>query len=517
MITDVVKIGLIVFDDSCPLPLIDTLRLEIRIEAPANQAPYIVTDGAETPQYNRMVTEAGGGFITFPIEGIDSDNQEMTMQIIPRHNFDPSLAGISFSDLVSNPGSINTQVSWNFDCTDETLEFSEGTDVSVSESAVRKLYDFYVIIEDIDDCDFSRADTVELNLTIEFPGEAIPNVFLPDENNTQNYFIYEYDLSQTIKFDVSAVDGVGDTDLLNLFAVGDGFDLSEYGASFPEIIAGDGRSPGISSTFTWPLWCEKLQVTGIDTFRTFFITYDIDVCNLQNTDTLTIDFIISSGENENPQLSIENIAGEEPVINNSVSTDFSKSIRFNLIGTDPNSDSLYLRLLYVNGTKPLNDFEFETVRGLGSINALFELDLGCDKLGDGFSEANYEFLFLLEDRNCASLGTDTLKFNLMVSDISIVDDGFLPANIFTPNGDGINDFFGMSSYDELRNERNILPLDNCLGQFQSVSIINRYGKEVYNNTDRDFKWTAEGTPAGVYYFLINYTDKTYKGTVTVMF
>lgn len=165
----------------------------------------------------------------------------------------------------------------------------------------------------------------------------------------------------------------------------------------------------------------------------------------------------------------------------------------------------------------LDDFEFENARGLGSISSIFSMDLGCEKLGDGFSQAHYEFAFLLEDGNCVNSGTDTLLFNLTVSDIPIEENEFLPANIFTPNGDGVNDFFGMSSYDELRNDRNILPLDNCIGQFESVSIINRNGKEIFFSSDRNFKWFAEGFPGGVYYYLLSYTNKVYKGTVTAMF
>ena len=145
------------------------------------------------------------------------------------------------------------------------------------------------------------------------------------------------------------------------------------------------------------------------------------------------------------------------------------------------------------------------------------MDLGCEMLGESYSEANYQFAFLLEDKNCSSLGADTLLFNLIVMDTPVDDSDFLPANVFTPNGDGINDFFGMSSYDELRQDRFILPLDNCLGQFEHVSIINRYGKEVFYSDDRNFKWFAEGMPAGVYYYVITYSNKVYKGNVSVLF
>jgi len=57
-------------------------------------------------------------------------------------------------------------------------------------------------------------------------------------------------------------------------------------------------------------------------------------------------------------------------------------------------------------------------------------------------------------------------------------------NIFTPNGDGSNDFF------EIRN----LPASSTL------SITNRWGKEVYSSSDYQNDWSAENISDGIYYY-----------------
>lgn len=71
-------------------------------------------------------------------------------------------------------------------------------------------------------------------------------------------------------------------------------------------------------------------------------------------------------------------------------------------------------------------------------------------------------------------------------------------NIFTPNGDGENDFF------ELQGQR-----DPCFDVMQ-VEIINRWGKKVFESEDSNFKWDGKSKNGldcseGVYYVIIDGT------------
>lgn len=64
-------------------------------------------------------------------------------------------------------------------------------------------------------------------------------------------------------------------------------------------------------------------------------------------------------------------------------------------------------------------------------------------------------------------------------------------NVFTPNGDEINEYFEITSN---------VPVN--------LMIYNRWGKEVYKNPDYQNEWSADGFSTGVYYYEAKLPDKT---------
>jgi hypothetical protein len=113
-----------------------------------------------------------------------------------------------------------------------------------------------------------------------------------------------------------------------------------------------------------------------------------------------------------------------------------------------------------------------------------------------------------------------------LKDVVSDDTDFLPPNVFTPNGDGCNDYFALedievcpfnSNQDSDPDELVSLPPDNCRRKFEAVRIYNRWGKEVFMSNARNFRWYASDIAAGVYYYVVQYSDKEYKGTVSVRF
>ncbi len=89
---------------------------------------------------------------------------------------------------------------------------------------------------------------------------------------------------------------------------------------------------------------------------------------------------------------------------------------------------------------------------------------------------------------------------------------FIP-NVFTPNGDGNNDFFEVFGNKE------------AWKQFE-VQIYNRWGEKVYESGDMNFKWDGvykgviQGPAVFVYKvnitFIDNFTPTLYKGSVTII-
>jgi gliding motility-associated-like protein len=82
---------------------------------------------------------------------------------------------------------------------------------------------------------------------------------------------------------------------------------------------------------------------------------------------------------------------------------------------------------------------------------------------------------------------------------------FVIPNVFTPNGDGINDFF------EIEN----LPVS------AEISVYNRWGIEMFSSENKKRFWNGfdeKGSKAndGVYYYVVNDNGTIYKGTIQLI-
>ncbi|WP_410221085.1 gliding motility-associated C-terminal domain-containing protein [Pedobacter sp.] len=99
--------------------------------------------------------------------------------------------------------------------------------------------------------------------------------------------------------------------------------------------------------------------------------------------------------------------------------------------------------------------------------------------------------------------------NVAVSKITMIaGEELLIPNLFTPNGDGINDTFeirGLSNYAE-----------------NELVIINRWNNEVYSKKNYDNSWEGTGLNEGTYYYLLKVRKnsgsewKVFKGYITLI-
>ena len=76
-------------------------------------------------------------------------------------------------------------------------------------------------------------------------------------------------------------------------------------------------------------------------------------------------------------------------------------------------------------------------------------------------------------------------------------------NVFTPNGDGINDYLYIDK------------VDSVSYMDWEVIIYNRWGRKVYEtsryiNGDPNHSWNGEGAPEGVYYYVVRNFKKNLK-------
>ncbi len=102
------------------------------------------------------------------------------------------------------------------------------------------------------------------------------------------------------------------------------------------------------------------------------------------------------------------------------------------------------------------------------------------------------------------------EYNIIVSDsINITYDGdcLKIPNIFTPNGDGVNDYF---------------VIQNTISWNINLQVYNRWGNIVYQNNNYQNNWDGKDVAYGVYYYIIvaknnlSGFEKQYHGSVTIL-
>ncbi|MEI7596026.1 MAG: gliding motility-associated C-terminal domain-containing protein [Bacteroidota bacterium] len=112
------------------------------------------------------------------------------------------------------------------------------------------------------------------------------------------------------------------------------------------------------------------------------------------------------------------------------------------------------------------------------------------------SEVHTVYLYVTEN-GCPS-DTTEVSVNIRLCDVTI-------PNVFTPNGDGINDYFYVTNLEYFQNT-------NCI-------VFNRWGKKVYENSNYQNNWDGGDVTDGVYYYILEFANgrlKTMSGSVTVI-
>jgi gliding motility-associated-like protein len=180
-----------------------------------------------------------------------------------------------------------------------------------------------------------------------------------------------------------------------------------------------------------------------------------------------------------------------------------QTVTFDVTATSPAGKYVSLRGVGRGFDLAAMGMQFGEGSGMGTVTKSFSWTPPCNLKGQA---EGYTVDFIAEAGTCSPDRFDTLTVLLQVESLEQLIASFLPPNVFTPDGDGYNDFF------EIPN----LPADNCQYVFRQVEIYNRWGKVVFESKDREFRWSGQGFPYGVYYYLIHYSASTYKGTVSLL-
>ena len=488
------QIGIVAYDDACSLPLSDTLKVTVNIEPPDNTDAYFTTpDVAET------LIE--GDIRAWPIVGIDDDLDSLVLEVVT-DGFDFAEAGMSVQLIEQADGLYRAEFRWDTRC-------------DVYNFTTRKTFEVKVLIEDVDECAYDDPDMMVFNLEIVLPGNADP-VISTDLTPEEVEDGISRKIFESLSFNVMGDDA--DNNQLQLKVQGNFFNLGTYNMTFP----GANGPSHVTSPFNWDLLCDRVKVAEKDTFELMFIVVDhANKCRLYKADTLTVEVRARPPDNVGPLLTVASTNPDLPFINNEQTLYVGGQVSLGLASTDPNvspSDHLAIEMISAEGNVEPSGYIFEPVEGEKSIQTTFTWNTECSIFENGVYENHYRFAFRTYDDRCQNIKADTVAVEFTVRDFESETMAFLPPNFISPDNDPDqrNEFFAMVHLDKQTGElENILPLDNCIRHFVGITIFNRWGKLVFESTDRHFKWYPDEGASGIYFYTLTYSDKEYKGSVTV--
>ena len=500
------QIGIVAYDDACALPLTDTLKVAVTVQVPVNAAPHFITPNQITATINE------GDSATWTFEARDADMDSLYVMLVT-DGFVLKDAGMTFKILNSEQGYLRGQLHWDAYC--DIYDFTKRTNFQVR-----------FMVNDRDACDTNDPVGTVYNLSVILPGLAEPVVDTDLTTNPQEVLVSGLVRrpGESLSFNVTGTQA--DNDLILLNYITPGFRASDYNIMFAPV-SGNGH---VVSHFQWDIACDGVDLKRKDLFEFHFVVADNGgKCHLLRTDTVIVFVKLLPSQNSKPGVTLQTQA-EVPLADNQMTIELGQPVVVDVLGYDPDllKDNLTLALTDAKGNVQPHGFSFTNLAGNGTVASRFSWQPDCSIFESGVYENKYTFKFGLLDDHCFNIKGDTTIFTLIVKDIDDSEKPFLPTNVITPNGDNCNDYFAVEGIDPQSSSADTgcggtpnpdaliaLPRDNCRGRFQFIRIYNRWGKEVFESTDRKFRWYALNESAGVYYYLIKFGEAEYKGVVSV--
>jgi gliding motility-associated-like protein len=482
----------------CKNEKIDTCTVRITLIPPKkrNSAPLLsipgMTFNTALNQYEDTVFV--GDLIEFDVLGED---EELDKLEIKGRGLDFNFADydMKFRDTIGN-APLRAPFSW------QTLCKHLGANVTPGAQK-----DFYLIFtaREFKTCQKEFLDSIKVKLTLKYSAKT-PNKpelsTLLTFDASENVYLIEAKANDLINFDVLGKDV--DNSNLKMTAAGLGFSMSELGMIFAQPIFG---KPLLKEKFSWQTACSHLGENFSDKiYYVDFFLEDLNVCNVLLSDTIRVKIKLAADpKNTPPFLTAEGISFDDTEKIYKATINVNQKITFDILADDAEKNNLTLTGQGVGFDMAGAGMMFENKTGTPVLRSPFEWTPECGLLG-GAKEKEFELKFIASDVTpCGQRASSPTTVKILVKDFDETPN-FLPPNVFTPNSDGKNDAFRMPD----------LPINTCANLFENIKIYNRWDKLVFESADRDFAWQASGFPPGVYYYLLKFSGKEFKGTVTLI-
>ncbi|MEL6536754.1 MAG: gliding motility-associated C-terminal domain-containing protein [Bacteroidota bacterium] len=465
-------------DDACAVPLSDTIRMVFLVEPFPNNPPDILTTAA-----NDTISQFFGGRIDFDVLGSDPDGDTVDVSLLPPARDADSLGWVYTP--VKDEAQVTLPCSWELPC-------------PLLTEVGQEYFPLQFLVRDVNKCLEVKTDTVEQIVRVVPPPDAPPTITTSVGADTLRAVF-----GSAVRFDVLGEDLDGDSVQVSL--VPSAFDADALGMQY---------SPAtdllqVTTPFFWDLDCDVQRLADQNLYPLTFAVEQINVCKETLVDTVTQWVMIDSIPNDAPVVGAEFVNTAVTEEDSHYVISFGEPLRLQVRGSDQNNDLVRLRFLDEDDADLLG-YLFNwtgTQEALGSVEGELTWTPLCSFINVNQTELGPLTLrFEVEEDVCLFPKRDTVTITLVARDNELPGPDFQPVTIFTPNGDDINETFSIPD----------LPLDNCFGQFNNVSVFNRWGKKVFESNQRSFEWDGAGEPDGVYYWTIQYSyDILFKGWVTL--
>lgn len=463
-------LDLIAADDACPLPQLDTLRLTLQVQPPPNNKPIpsftdltVIQQEDNDPIYRQVITAT------------DDDNEEMEFTLLVEGIEDPMKYGFDLNLITTLPGQIEGELTWDTDCI--LYDFSE-----------IQQFDVKLLVNDMNFCKVP-GDTININALVVLPPNTDPQITI------QGSLPSTIEVGNELDFQVTASDSDGDE--VTLKFVGGNFNPEAYGIDFSDA----NGSGSISRPFNWNLACDASTYADGQQFELIFIADDNDKCKTKNFDTLRHTLTVNYPMNESPQFN---------AISRIQSARVNELIEIQLEAYDADSDEIAIDFASGFRKPASSSLNLVSEPGTGNASAILTWQPECTLLRFGDTRSLQDVVLQVSDNACPIPNVDTLKITFEIFDDAERQRNFLPPNVFTPNNDGKNDHFKLFGNQDINQN---LPPDNCDNVFEYINISNRAGVQVFRSRSRDFSWSGDQWPAGIYYYVIKFSSTEFKGYV----
>lgn len=292
----------------------------------------------------------------------------------------------------------------------------------------------------------------------------------------------------TLEFTVFGDDK--DLDTLSLAGTGRNFGLGSLGFSFPS-------QTGIGSVKSILKFIPNCEAVRRKQVILDFVAKDLR-CGVSNQTAYAVPVTIQSIPNNAPTVST---SLSDSMIEVVLTPSSPTEVKFNVDGSDMDKEKIELVAIADGFDLKTASMTFENKEGIGIVNGIFTWKPNCALLA-GKDSKEFIVKFRTQDNACDQK-QDTVSVKLLLKNNLSAENPLEPFNTFTPNEDGVNDYFTMGA----------IPEDNCNRQFVKFEVFNRYGKSLFQSSDRNFKWTGDKEPSGDYFYALYFTDEMYKGVI----